>query len=233
MRRFLHNRGLWLRRYGISILVLAVALISARGVLAADNETSSTVQTLQGLIGGIIASTIVQVFTQARNLRTASKADQTEKKVNTLARELGVDNPEKATPDITKMNSEITEVKSELETVKRELITTLTERDTARVLAATQVEKNAQDMVSAQGEIDQLKSERDGEREVSARLERQLTDYDKRFHEQELKLARIEGRLDQQAVQDSLGNTMQTVAKLLNDVANKLVTTAQPEGITP
>jgi chromosome segregation ATPase len=221
--------GQWLRRYWITLAVLGVALLSAGSAMAADTDTVSTAQTIQGFLGGIIASAIAQLFTQRFNLRTASKANEAAAQVKTLARELGVDDPHKTTPDLVKMQGQITTLQEELTTVKNELVSTLKERDTARDLLGIQMEKHSQDSINAQGEIDTLRTELGGEREVSARLEQQLRDNEQRFHDQELKLARIEGRLDQQGIQDRLSHTMETVAKLLNDVADKLVATA-PEG---
>lgn len=229
IKRFALGATAWLRRYGITLLVLGVALLSARSVMAADGETGINGNTLTGLIGGIIASTIINLFTQRRNLRVESKADSANAQVKSLARELGVDDPKKATPDIVQMQTQINKLETDLTTVKNELVTTLEERDSARTAAAKQVEKNSEDNQRAQSQIDRLTRDRDEERQISARLEEQLRDYDHRFHEQELKMERIMGRLDQQGVTDSLGNTMQTVAKLLNDVSLRLTST-QPEG---
>ena len=222
---------LFVRRYGITLLVIGIALLlSARSVMAADGDSAITGNTLTGIIGGILASTIYNLFTQRRAQRVESKADSANAQVKSLARELGVDDPQKATPDITKMQAELTEVKADLKTVQNELVTTMRERDTAREQAAKQLDKNTQDSVNAQAQIDQLTRDRDGERKISAELERQLQDFKKQFHEQELKMARIEGRLDQQGVQDNLSNALQTAAKLLNDVSLRLMGAAQPEG---
>ena len=220
----------WMRRYGITLLILGIALLSARSVMAADNGTTSFSETAQSFIGGVIASTIINLIVGRGFKRAENKADNATAKVNNLAKELGVDDPKKVTPDVTKLEAKVGGLEKDLTTVKNELVRTLEERDSAREQVAKQLEKNTQDSVSAQTQIDQLTRDRDEERQTSARLEQLLRDQDQRFRDQELKMARLEGRLDQQSIQDQLSGTMQTVAKLLDDVSKRV--TAQSEGMT-
>ncbi len=228
MRRLV---GSVLRSYTITLLVVGIALLSVSSVLAAEAAApASSSDDIRSFIGGVIASTIINLIAQLHFRRVANRAQKTEAKVDTLSRELGVDDPQKATPDIMKMQSQVEKLDIDLSTVKDELVNTLQERDTARTLLNAQMEKNTQDSVNAQTQIDQLTRDRDDERQVSARLESQLRDYDQRFHEQELKMARIEGRLDQQAIQDNLSHAMQGFVSALEKVAERLAGQPQPEG---
>lgn len=228
MRRFASSV---LRSYTITLLVVGIALLSVSSVLAAEAAApASSNDDIRSFIGGVIASTIINLIAQLHFRRVANRAQKTEAKVDTLSRELGVDDPQKATPDIMKMQSQVEKLDIDLSTVKDELVNTLQERDTARTLLNAQMEKNTQDSVNAQTQIDQLTRDRDDERQVSARLESQLRDYDQRFHEQELKMARIEGRLDQQAIQDNLSHAMQGFVSALEKVAERLAGQPQPEG---
>lgn len=228
MRRF---AGSILRSYTITLLVVGVALLSVGSVLAADSSaTSSTSELLQSFIGGVIASTIVNLFAQVHFRRVASRAQKTEAKVDTLSRELGVDDPNKATPDITKMQTEVQKLGGDVETLQDELTKTLQERNTAEELLAKQVEASASDKVNAQAEVDQWRGRYEGEKEVSANLERQLTNYEARIHEMELKQATFEGRLQQQALHDNMAVAIQGFVAAVEKIAERLAVPAvQPE----
>lgn len=231
MKRLLLDMQTSLRRYGVTLLVLGIALLSAQRVLAADNGTTSLTETIQSFIGGIIASTIINLFVQRRLQRTETKADNAQAQVKTLSRELGVDDPQKPTPDVTKMQDEIKELKGSLATVQKELTTTLQERDTARELLSRQVDRNAEDMVNAQRVIDGWERKHREQNDLIAAQENTIGNYEHQLQLVQLNLARLEGRLDEQGKQEQLVNAFKSLTDSFLQAMGRLMPPApQPEG---
>lgn len=239
-RLLLHNTAVWTRRSWITLAVLGAALLSAQRVLAADNgQTTDFGQTVLGVIGGVIASTIINLINQRHNLKVATKAENTEKKVETLTRELGVDDPGKATPDITKMHTEIVELQTKLTAVQNELTVTLKERDDANLKrdeayeqVRAQVDLKAQDNLIAQNTIDRLQKQSDEQNALIASQEATISEYEQRFHRYDLNLARLEGRLDEREKQEQLVSSIKSMTDSFLQVIGRLMP-AQPEVTAP
>jgi len=221
-----------LQRYGILLAALLILPLTFGPALAQSQMNQPDASSSAAWVGTMIA-TILMTFVSQRawnNAREArDKAQDANKSVQKLNKELGVDDPATTTPDIMQMQKQVEQLRKDLSTLQNELTRTLEERDTAREQVVKQNEINAENSLKAQSQIDRLNNDLQGERETSARLEQQLTAYDQRFREQELEIAHIKGRLDQQGVQEQWSNTMQTIAKLLNDTSIRLIG-GQPEG---